>query len=181
MTSPLPEEDAVPVSVKLGAVVPPEDPEDWTRPLTWVAAVGMLAAPVVALAWFWLAAPTASTRPVAGTWLVAAVLVVGAVATGSTQIGPVRAFAGTLGSGLFAALVTIIVGAALAGQRQVGTASPTVAHAFLAATAGLIGALVASILAPAFAGAASRARRGLAPAAAGVAIAALSLQVLFSL
>ncbi len=180
MTPPVPEEDAVPVSVKLGAVVPPEDPEDWTRPLTWVAALGMLAAPIVALAWFWLAAPAASTHPVAGTWLVAAVLVVGAVATGSTQIGPVRAFAGTLGSGLFAALVTVIVGAALAGQRQVGAASPTVAQAFLAAAAGLVGALVASILAPNFAGAASRARRSLVPAAAGVAVAALSLRMLFS-
>jgi hypothetical protein len=181
VTAPPPEEDAVPISVKLGTVVPPEDPEDWTRPLTWVAALGMLAAPIVALAWFWLAAPTGSTRPVAGTWLVAAALVIGAVATGSTQIGPVRAFAGTLGSGLFASLVTVIIGAALAGQRQVGSASPTVAHAVLAAAAGLIGALVASTLAPALAGAASRLRRGLAPAAIGVAVAAVSLQVLFSL
>ena len=38
------DEDLVPVSVRLGEVVPPEDPEDWTRPLTWVAALGMLAA-----------------------------------------------------------------------------------------------------------------------------------------
>ncbi len=181
MTTEPADDDAVPVSVKLGAVVPPDDPEDWTRPLTWVAALGMLAAPIVTLAWFWLAAPASSAHPVTGTWLVAAVLVIGAVATGSTQIGPVRAFAGTLGSGLFAALATVIVGAALAGQRQVGAASPTVAHAFLAAMAGLIGAAVASTLAPAFAAAASRPRRILTPSAIGVAVAALSVQILFSL
>ena len=40
----------VPVSVRLGNVVPPEDPEDWTQPLTWVAAAGMLAAPTSDLA-----------------------------------------------------------------------------------------------------------------------------------
>ena len=44
------DDDLVPVSVRLGAVVPPEDPEDWTRPLTWVAALGMLAGPILALA-----------------------------------------------------------------------------------------------------------------------------------
>ncbi len=181
MTVQPPDEDAIPISVKLGTVVPPEDPEDWTRPLTWFAALGMLAAPLTALGWFWLAAPTASTEPVAGTWLVAVMLVIGAVATGSTQIGPVRAFAGTLGSGLFAALVTVIVGAALAGQRQVGAASPTVAHAFLAAASGLVGAVAASTLAPAFAGATSRARRSLAPAAIGIAVAVLCVQILFSL
>jgi cysteinyl-tRNA synthetase len=36
------DDDLVPVSVQLGNVVPPEDPEDWTRPLTWAAAAGML-------------------------------------------------------------------------------------------------------------------------------------------
>ena len=45
-----PDDDVVPVSVRLGEVVPPEDPEDWTRPLTWVAAGGMLVGPIVALA-----------------------------------------------------------------------------------------------------------------------------------
>ena len=51
VAEPIPEDDDdVPVSVRLGTVVPPEDPEDWTRPLTWVAAVGMLAAPAVAAA-----------------------------------------------------------------------------------------------------------------------------------
>ena len=47
-----PDDDLVPISVRLGEVVPPEDPEDWTRPLTWVAAFGMLAGPLIALAWF---------------------------------------------------------------------------------------------------------------------------------
>jgi hypothetical protein len=34
------DDDSVPISVRLGTVVPPEDPEDWTRPLTWMAAPG---------------------------------------------------------------------------------------------------------------------------------------------
>ena len=56
------DDDLVPVSVRLGEVVPPDDPEDWTRPLTWVAAIGMLAAPAVALAWYAVAPPDDSTR-----------------------------------------------------------------------------------------------------------------------
>ena len=59
------DDDLVPVSVRLGEVVPPEDPEDWTRPLTWVVALGMLAGPAVAFAWFALAPPT-SGAPDAG-------------------------------------------------------------------------------------------------------------------
>ena len=51
MTPPAAEEEEVPVSVRLGGVVPPEDPEDWSRPLTWVAAIGMLAGPLAAVAW----------------------------------------------------------------------------------------------------------------------------------
>ena len=68
-----PDDDLVPVSVRLGAVVPPEDPEDWTRPLTWVAALGMLAAPIVAVAWFVIAPPTGRARR-PGDHLVAAAL-----------------------------------------------------------------------------------------------------------
>ncbi len=176
-----PDEDLVPASVRLGAVVPPEDPEDWRRPLTWLAALGMLAAPIVAGAWFVAAPPSASSEPVAGTWLVAGVLVLGAALTGSTQIGPARAFAGTLGAALFAALVTVIVGVALAGQRQVGVASPSVTHAFLAAVAGLAGALAASTVAPVLSGMRSRLRRIAVPAAIGLAVAALVLRILFSL
>ena len=175
------DDDDVPVSVRLGTVVPPEDPEDWTRPLTWVAAVGMLAAPAVAAAWFVIAPPAGTAGPVAGTWLLAAVLVAGAATTGATQIGAFRAFAGTLGAGLFAALVSVLVGAALAGERQVGSASPTVTHAAFAAAAGLAGALAASTLAPALSGAGAWLRRVLAPAAVGVAVAALVLQLLFNL
>jgi hypothetical protein len=175
------DEDLVPASVRLGAAVPPEDPEDWRRPLTWLAALGMLAAPIVAGAWFVVAPPPASSEPAAGTWLVAGVLVLGAALTGSTQIGPARAFAGTLGAALFAALVTVIVGVALAGQRQVGVASPSVAHAFLAAAAGLAGALAASTVAPVLSGMRSRPRRIAVPAAIGLAVAALALRILFDL
>ena len=68
-----PDDDLVPVSVRLGAVVPPEDPEDWTRPLTWVAALGMLAGPIVAFGWFAFAGPT-SAEAVPATFLVAAAI-----------------------------------------------------------------------------------------------------------
>lgn len=172
--SPAPEDDdSVPISVRLGTVVAPEDPEDWTRPLTWIAALGMLAAPIVALAWFWLDPPRDSGGLLPGTLLVAAVVVLGGVATGATQIGGVRAFAGTLGAALFAALATIIVGAAMASQRQVGAASPTLAHAFIAAVAGLAGAFAASIFAPAIADAASRPGRMVLPGVIGLAVAAV--------
>ncbi|HEX6129281.1 MAG TPA: hypothetical protein VF071_09700, partial [Candidatus Limnocylindria bacterium] len=63
-----PHDDLVPVSVRLGEVVPPEDPEDWTKPLTWVAAAGMLLGPLVALGWFVAARPGGSD-PEPGTWL----------------------------------------------------------------------------------------------------------------
>ncbi|MGH2427949.1 MAG: hypothetical protein ACRDGV_03525, partial [Candidatus Limnocylindria bacterium] len=81
------EDDAVPVSVRLGEVVPPEDPEDWTRPLTWMAALGMLLGPLMALAWFLAARPTEGHTPLLGTWLVAAALAGGAALAGSTQLG----------------------------------------------------------------------------------------------
>ncbi|TMB58319.1 MAG: hypothetical protein E6J47_00045 [Chloroflexi bacterium] len=174
------EEEAIPVSVRLGTVVAPEDPEDWTRPLTWIAALGMLIAPLVALAWFWLAAPRSSGAPVAGTWAVALALVIGSSAAGGTQIGRLRAFAGTLASALFAALVTVAIGLAAAGERQVGVASPTLAHAFAAAAAGLAGAVAASGLAPIVAGSPSRALRIVLPGALGIAVALLVLPHLFA-
>ena len=152
------DDDLVPVSVRLGAVVPPEDPEDWTRPLTWVAAVGMLAGPIVTLAWFLVAAPTA-TDALAATYFVAAALTAGAAATGATQQGTARAGTATLGAGLFAALVVVMIGVVLAGERQVGAASPTLAHAFLAAAGGVIGAAAAGGVAAAVAGVRSRAVR----------------------
>jgi hypothetical protein len=173
------DEDAIPISVRLGTVVAPDDPEDWTRPLTWIAALGMLIAPLVALAWFWLAAPRASSASLPGTWAVALALVVGASAVGATQIGRLRAFTGTLGGGLFAALLTIVVGLVTAGERQVGTASPTLAHAFAAAVAGLAGSVAASGVAPFYARSTSRARRVIVPALVGSAVAAAVLTALF--
>jgi hypothetical protein len=172
-------DDLVPVSVRLGTVVPPEDPEDWGRPLTWVAAAGMLAGPMVALAWFWLAAPADARTPVAGTWLVAVAVAGGAAAVGGTQIGRLRAFAGTLAAALFGAVVVILIGTALAGQRQVEVASPTLAHALGAAAAGVAGAIAAAIPAPLVAGWGSRAARGATTGVAGCAVAAAVVPILF--
>ncbi len=86
-----PDDDLVPVSVRLGAVVPPEDPEDWTRPLTWVAALGMLAGPITALAWFVISPPGESHPALPATYVVAALMTGGAAATGATQQGRARA------------------------------------------------------------------------------------------
>ena len=106
-----PDDDLVPVSVRLGAVVPPEDPEDWTRPLTWVAALGMLAGPIIALAWFVIAPPDASHRGAAGNlprrgsrWRP------GPRPPARRSVGAARAATATIGAGLFAALVVIILG-----------------------------------------------------------------------
>ena len=144
MTTAPGDDDLVPVSVRLGQVVPPEDPEDWTRPLTWVAAVGMLAAPAVALVWFVLSPPADGLAPTPMTYLVAAALAAGAAATGATQQGVARAGTATLGAGLFGALAVIVVGVVTAGERQVGAASPTLAHAVAAGLGGLAGAAVAA-------------------------------------
>lgn len=173
-------DDLVPASVRLGTVVPPEDPEDWTRPLTWVAAVGMLAAPAVALAWYALAAPDGKDRPLVGTWAVAMTLVIGAAAAGGTQLGRLRAFTGTLGAGLLGALLVVIVGAVSAGERQVGAASPTLAHAVVAAVAGLAGVPPAAALAGAVAGSWSRPTRAIATAAFGAVVTAALLPNLFA-
>lgn len=166
--------DPVPISVRLGQVVPPEDPEDWTRPLTWVAALGMLAGPLAALAWF-LAAPPADARAaLPATHLVAVALAAGAAATGATQIGAARAGTATLGAGLFGALVIIVLGVVTAGERQVGAASPTLAHAFVAAFSGLAGAGAAAMVAAVSARLQSRSAR-LAPAITSGTVAALSV------
>ena len=176
--TPPPDDEMVPVSVRLGTVVPPEDPEDWTRPLTWVAAVGMLAAPALALAWFVVGAPTDGGHPVAATWAVALVLVVGAAAAGGTQIGRLRAFTGTLGAGLLAALLVVIAGAITAAERQVGSASPTLAQSVAAAVAGLAGALPAAALGALTARSWPRLRRGSASAAVGLLVTAVVLATL---
>jgi hypothetical protein len=173
------DDELVPVSVRLGAVVPPEDAEDWTRPLTWVAALGMLAPPAVALAWFTLAAPTDTAHPVAATWAVAVVLVAGAAAAGGTQLGRMRAFTGTLGAALLSALLVVIVGAVTAGERQVGSASPTLAHALAASLAGLAGASHAAALGAFTAGSWPRLWRGAAAAVLGIVVTVAVLPGLF--
>jgi hypothetical protein len=165
------DDDLVPVSVRLGDVVPPEDPEDWTRPLTWVAAAGMLAGPLTTLGWFIAAPPTDGAHAVAGTFVVGATLAAGAAATGATQLGMARAWTATLGAGLFGTLVIIILGAAMAGERQVGTASPTLSHAFAAAVGGLLGSGAAALVAALLARLGSRVVRFLPALLAGVAVA----------
>jgi hypothetical protein len=141
------DDDVAPVSVRLGEVVPPEDPEDWTRPLTWIAALGMLAGPLTALAWFLLAPPAQGGQALPATLAVGTAVAAGAGATGATQQGSARAGTATLGAGLFGALAVIIVGVAMAGERQVAVASPTLSHAFGAAAGGLAGVAVGSIVA----------------------------------
>ena len=163
------DDDLVPVSVRLGAVVPPEDPEDWTRPLTWVAALGMLAGPILALAWFVAGPPASADSALPATYLVAACLAAGAAATGATQIGAARAGTATLGAGLFGALVIIVLGVVMAGERQVGVASPTLAHAFVASAAGLAGAAVGAVVAAVAARLRSRVVRFVPAVLAGVA------------
>jgi hypothetical protein len=171
-------DDTVPISVRLGTVVPPEDPEDWTRPLTWVVAVGMLAGPATALAWFVIAPPRSVGTPLFGTWLIAGAIAVGAATAGATQIGRLRSFTGTLGAGLFGALTVVLVGLVTAGERQVAVASPTLAHAFGAAVAGVVGSLAAAVLAPWLSSRTRVVRTGVA-AAVGGAAAALLLPLLF--
>jgi hypothetical protein len=162
-----PDDDLVPVSVRLGEVVPPEDPEDWTRPLTWVAALGMLAGPLVALVWFLVARPT-STAAVPATYFVAAALAAGAALTGATQQGTARAWTATLGAGLFGALVVVVLGVVMAEARAVELAPPTMANAFVAAVAGLGGSAIAAVVA-ALTASGSRLVRVIVPMAAGVA------------
>jgi MFS family permease len=176
---PPPPDDLAPVTVELGEIVQPDDPEDWTRPLTWAAAGGMLAAPLLALAWFWLAAPDGTKAPSPGTWLVAVVLAAGAAVAGATQLGAARALAGTVAAALFAALATIAIGLMVAGERQVGVASPTLGQAVAASVAGLAGALPAGLLAFRLAEAQSRRIRVVAPAAVGAAVALLVVPLLF--
>ncbi|MDQ2941996.1 MAG: hypothetical protein M3R05_07390 [Chloroflexota bacterium] len=171
-------EDQVPVSVRLGTVVPPEDPEDWSRPLTWVAAVGMLAGPLAAVVWLEFARPTGSGSLVPGAVTIAVALVAGAVVTGSTQISRSWAFAGTLGAGLFGALLTVLAGTVLAGERQFGVASPTLALSFLAAVAGTAGALTAALIAFGLADAARGWRRWLPSGALGIAAAVIVARLL---
>lgn len=172
------EDDLVPVSVRLGNVVPPEDPEDWTRPLTWAAAAGMLLGPLVALAWFVLWTPD-RLAILPGSFLLAAATGAGAALTGSTQQGVVRAVTATLAAALFGALVDIIAGALTTPTRQAVEASPTLGQAFGGAAAGFAGAIAAAGLAGALAHVRSGSARALAPAAVAVGVAILLVPVIF--
>jgi hypothetical protein len=164
------DEPPVPVSVQLGEVVPPEDPEDWGRPLTWVVAAGMLVAPLAAAIWFVAAPPGEPASAMGGIATLAALLASGAAATGATQRGARRALFATLGAGLFGALGLVVVGTVLADGTALGVAT-------LAALAGIIGTLAAGSLAGLLADA-GRARRFLSPALAGGATAVLTAQLL---
>jgi hypothetical protein len=180
-------DELVPVSVRLGAVVPPEDPEDWTRPLTWVAAIGMLGAPAILLAWYIVAAPTDAARPSAGTYAVAIALAVGAAAAGGTQLGRLRAVTGTLAAGLLGALLIVIVGALTGGEvgyvddmhGGVALATPNLTHAGAALLAGLAGCLPAALAAGLAAGRLSRLQRGMLAAVVGAVVTAIVLPNLF--
>jgi hypothetical protein len=152
--------------------VPPEDPEDWTQPLTWLAAIGMIAAPALTLVWFIVERP-ADGAPGRMTLLLAVALVAGAALTGATQIGASRAFAGTLGAALFGALGTVILGVLFAGERQVGVASPTLSQAFIGGMAGLAGAGAAATLAATLARLRSRWLRVIGATVGGGAVALL--------
>lgn len=173
------DDDLVPVSVRLGTVVPPEDPEDWTRPLTWVVALGMLLGPGVAVLWFVIVPPTGSGHPLFGTWLIAAGIAAGAAAAGATQMGRLRSFTGTLGAGLFAALLVVLAGLLTAGERQVAVASPTLAHAFAAAVAGAAGSATGALLAPVVSRSSRRSLRWLVAGVSGLLVATLVVPALF--
>lgn len=131
-------DDDLPVSVRLGEVVPPEDPEDWTRPLTWAVALGLVAPAVLAAGWLWLAPPSSPPELTAVALGVAAAVGGGAGLAGATQRGWMRAGAGTLVAALFGSLATVIVTAgAGAGARD---------HVLLGILGGAIGAAGAALV-----------------------------------
>jgi hypothetical protein len=101
------------------------------------------------------------------------------VVTGATQSSPAWSFAGTLGGGLFAGLLTILLATVASPRVPPGTAAPVLVHAFAAGVAGVAGALVAGTLMPTFSRMKSRVRRGLAPGAIGLAVSALVVMLLF--
>lgn len=167
------ESTPVPPSIQLGQVVPPDDPEDWRRPLTWMMAAGMLAAPVLAAAWFVMAPPTDPHAAIPATSAVAAAVAAGASVTGASQRGGRRALLATIGAGLFAALGVVVVGATLASGTSLASAA-------VAAAAGVGGTLASASLAVLVARA-GRLRRSLSPALAGGVTAALLTELVFRL
>jgi hypothetical protein len=167
------DEPPVPLSVQLGEVVPPEDPEDWRQPLTWIVAVGMLAAPLWAAVWFVFAPPTDPYAVPAGVTALAMVVASGAVLVGASQRGALRTLLGTLGAGLFAALGVVVVGSAVASSTALGTA-------VVAATGGMIGVLPAAAIGAALTDS-RRGRRLASPIVAGALTALIAVEVLLSL
>jgi predicted membrane-bound dolichyl-phosphate-mannose-protein mannosyltransferase len=161
----------VPPSVRLGEVVPPEDPEDWGRPLTWVVAAGMLIAPVAGAVWFATAAPTDPSTALTGTSILAAALASGAAITGGTQRGGGRAAMTTIGAGLFGALGVIVAGSLVAGGASLGVAT---AAAVGGGFASVPAAGVAALL-----GHAPRLRRFISPALIGGVVGLLGVRNLF--
>jgi hypothetical protein len=161
----------VPPSVQLGAVVPPEDPEDWGRPLTWIVAAGMLVAPLIGAAWFFVAPPDDVLEAVAGTSALAAVLAVGSSVVGGTQWGARRCLFATIGAGLFGALGLVVTGTIVAE----GIALPV---ASLAAVAGVIGTVPAGSLSALLADRPSRGRRIIGPALVGAMTAIIVVRLL---
>lgn len=139
----------------------------------------MLAAPLSALIWFLAAPPDDAARSYAATWLLAAVLVAGAVATGLTQRGHWRAGAGTLGAALFAAVATVALGFTFSPEPA-GIDPPAIAltHAATASMAGVIGAAAAAPVVGVTSGHRSRIRIGLAAAGLGAATAVLMVELL---
>ena len=92
----------------------------------------------------------------------------------TTQMGGLRPDR-HVAAGLFGALVVVMLGVVMAGQRQVGVASPTLAHAFAAAVAGLAGVVTAALLASAASRIRGRFARLLPPLIAGVAVAVIAV------
>ncbi len=176
MTPEHPPDDLVPASVRLGNVVPPEDPEDWTRPLTWAVALGILGAPLLAAGWFILA-PAADPDQGPAPWVLAATLAAGAALTGSTQIGRLRAGTATLGAGLLGALLLVVVATSMPNQSVAG-AYPIQTQAIRAAAAGIGGVLPACALAPLLARMPSRGLRFVLPGLLGAAVALLIVPLL---
>lgn len=167
-------DDNRPPSVQLGDVVPPEDPEDWGQPLTWIVAAGMLVAPFAGAAWFILAAPTDPRLVVPGISALAVILALGAAVTGATQRGMWRAFVTSIGAGLFNALGLVVVGTVLAGGQSLGVAT-------VSAMAGVIAAVPTAMLAALLADRSGRARRIVSPALAGGVTALVIVRLLTSL
>ncbi len=106
-------------------------------------------------------------------------MALGGVLTGATQQGGLRASTATVAAGLFAGLATVIVGLLMAGERQTGAASPTLAQAFGASVAGLAGTIAAAPLAARFASTRRWLPRLVGPGAVAIGVSWLVVLLLF--